>query len=95
MQHRIFRLQFNKITKIYLSSLATNNTSIEIKILEAKGREKTLPNSLKRKSPGNFPMPNFSSHGKRLANTINAKKIITTQRIILTLLNVCFVFSET
>jgi hypothetical protein len=50
--------------------------------VEANGREKWMPNSLKRKSPGKRPMPNFSSQGKILENTTNTTKITITQRII-------------
>ena len=42
-----------------------------------------LPNNLKRKSPGNLPMPNFCNQGKRLAKTINPTKMTITQRIML------------
>jgi hypothetical protein len=61
---------------------ATRRTISEIKIVEANGKEKMRPNSLKRTSPGKRPMPNFSSHGNKAEKIINAKNITSTQRII-------------
>jgi hypothetical protein len=60
----------------------TKKTTTESKMVEANGKEICLPSSLKRKSPGKRPMPNFSSQGSSLEKTINTTKITTTQRII-------------
>ncbi len=49
-------------------------------MVEAKGKEKLRPNSLKRKSPGKRPMPSFSSQGNKLENTTTTKKIVNSQR---------------
>lgn len=51
-------------------------------MVDAKGMVKTLPNNLKRRSPGNLPMPSFCNHGNRLANKTSPIKITRTQRII-------------
>jgi hypothetical protein len=51
-------------------------------IVEAKGKEKILPNNLNRKSPGKRPIPNFSNQGSSAEMTIKPTKITTTQRII-------------
>lgn len=51
-------------------------------MVEANGNEKMRPNSLKRRSPGKRPMPNFSSQGSKAEKIINAKNITTTQRIM-------------
>jgi hypothetical protein len=56
------------------------------KIVDANGKENTLPNNLKRTSPGRRPIPNFSSHGSNAENTMIAIKITTTQRIIISIL---------
>jgi hypothetical protein len=69
----------------YFKNRAKSKTAKEIKIVEEKGRVNIFPNNLKRRSPGNRPIPSFSNQGSKAENTINAIKIITTQRIIFSL----------
>lgn len=66
----------------HLRNLATKRITKESKIVEANGMVKTLPNSLKRKSPGNLPMPILCSQGNKFANKTSPTKITMTQRII-------------
>jgi hypothetical protein len=71
------------LNRIYFIKRATSSTTSEIMMVDENGKEKTLPNSLKRRSPGNLPMPSFSSHGSNAENMIKPINITTTQRIIL------------
>jgi hypothetical protein len=73
--------------KSYFKKRAKSKTASEIKMVEEKGRVNTFPNNLKRKSPGNRPIPSFSNQGSKAENTVNAIKITATQRIIFSLLN--------
>jgi hypothetical protein len=61
---------------------AITKTTSDIKIVDANGKVKMRPNNLKRRSPGNLPIPSFSSQGSSAEKTMVAKKITSTQRIM-------------
>jgi hypothetical protein len=69
----------------FYSNRATRKKTQDNKTVDANGSEKTLPNNLKRTSPGKRPTPSFSSHGNNAEKTIKPTNITNTQRIMPTL----------
>jgi hypothetical protein len=61
---------------------ATRKTTVDSRIVEANGRKKVLPNSVKRISPGKRPIPSFSSQGSAVEKTMSAMKMARVQRIM-------------
>jgi hypothetical protein len=67
-------------TVLFYSIFPISTTNNESNTVDAKGSKIGLPKMVKRKSPGNFPIPTFCNQGSSAENRINAKKILKNQR---------------